>query len=60
MKIIDWKTASPDARRAALARPAAETREEVFRQAASIVAAVRADGDEAIRRYTTRFGGASV
>lgn len=60
MKLIDWKTASSDARRAALARPAADTREEVFRQAASIVAAVRADGDAAVRKFTAQFGGASL
>ena len=60
MKTIDWKTASPDARRAALARPAAETREEVFRQAANIVAAVRSEGDAAIRRFTAQFGGPSL
>ena len=60
MKIIDWKTSSPDARRAALARPAAESRDEVFRQAASIIAAVRAEGDAAVRRFTTQFGGASL
>ena len=60
MKVIDWKSASTDARRAALARPAAETREEVFRQAANIVAAVRAEGDVAIRRFTTQFGGPSL
>ena len=59
MKVIDWKTSSPDARRAALARPAAESRDEVFRQAASIIAAVRAEGDAAVRRFTTQFGGAS-
>jgi len=57
VKVVDWKTASADARRATLARPAAETREEVFRQAASIVTAVRTEGDVAVRRYTTRFGG---
>lgn len=57
MKVIDWKTASPDARRAALARPAAETRDEVFRQAAAIVTAVRAEGDAAILRFTRQFGG---
>jgi len=60
VKTVDWKTASPDARRAALARPAAEAREEVFRQAASIVTAVRLEGDVAVRRYTTRFGGPSL
>jgi len=59
MKIIDWKTSSPEARRAALARPAAESRDEVFRQVESIIAAVRAEGDAAVRRFTTQFGGAS-
>jgi hypothetical protein len=54
MNLIDWQSASPDARRAALARPAAETRDEVFQQAAAIVSAVRAEGDAAIR------GGAEV
>ena len=57
MNLIDWNTASVDARRAALARPAADSREQVFAQAAAIVAAVRAEGDAAVRRFTTRFGG---
>jgi histidinol dehydrogenase len=57
MKVIDWTSASLDVRRAALARPAADSREEVSRQAASIVAAVRAEGDAAIRRFTRQFGG---
>ena len=60
MKIIDWQTASPDARRAALARPAADSRDEVFRQAAAIVSAVRAEGDVAIRRFTRQFGGGDL
>jgi histidinol dehydrogenase len=60
MKVIDWTSLSPDARSAALARPAADTREEVFRQAANIVAAVRAEGDAAIRRFTKQFGGADL
>ncbi|MDF3020778.1 MAG: histidinol dehydrogenase [Steroidobacteraceae bacterium] len=60
MKIIDWQTASPDARRAALARPAAGSRDEVFRQAAAIVSAVRAEGDVAIRRFTRQFGGGDL
>jgi histidinol dehydrogenase len=57
MNLIDWQSASADARRAALARPAAETRDDVLRQAASIVSAVRAEGDAAIRRFTKQFGG---
>jgi histidinol dehydrogenase len=57
MKVIEWSSASADARRAALSRPAADTREEVFRQAAAIVSAVRSEGDAAIRRFTRQFGG---
>jgi histidinol dehydrogenase len=57
MKLMDWKSASPDARRAALSRPAADRRDEVFRQAADVVAAVRAEGDAAVRRFTRQFGG---
>jgi histidinol dehydrogenase len=60
MKIIDWNASSTEARRAALARPAAASRDEVFRQAAEIIAAVRAEGDTAVRRFTTQFGGASL
>ncbi len=60
MKLIDWQSATPDARRAALARPAADSREEVFRQAAAIVSAVRAEGDAAIRRFTKQFGGGEL
>jgi len=59
MQSIDWKTSSKDARRAALSRPAAQSRDEVFRQAASIIAEVRAEGDTAVRRFTAQFGGAS-
>ena len=57
MKYVDWNTASPEARRAALARPAAESRDEVFRQAAAVITAVRAEGDAAVHRYTQQFGG---
>ena len=57
MKRIDWNSASIDARRAALSRPATETREEVFREAAAIITAVRAEGDAAVRRFTKQFGG---
>src|SRR5688572_26284498 len=60
MKIIDWATSSKDARRAALARPAESGREEVARQVAGIIAAVRDEGDAAVRRFTQQFGGAAV
>jgi len=60
MRILDWQTASPEDRRAVLARPAAESRAEVHAQAAEIVDAVRAEGDAAVRRYTQKFGGAAL
>jgi histidinol dehydrogenase len=60
MKILDWQSSSADARRAALSRPAAESREEVFKQAAAIVSAVRAEGDTAVRRFTKQFGGGNL
>jgi histidinol dehydrogenase len=60
MKVIDWTSLAPEARRAALARPAADTREEVFRQAASIVTTVRNEGDAAIRRFTKQYGGPNL
>jgi histidinol dehydrogenase len=60
VNVIDWNAASPDERRAALARPAADRRDEVFREAAAVVSSVRAGGDAAIRRYTQQFGGPSL
>jgi histidinol dehydrogenase len=56
MRIVEWKSASPEKRRTALARPAADTRAEVFRQASEIVEAVRAEGDVAVRRISEKFG----
>ena len=60
MKVVDWKTADPEARRAALLRPSSGSRDDVFRQAAEVIAAVRAEGDAAIRRYTQKFGGPAL
>jgi histidinol dehydrogenase len=60
MNFIDWNSADPAARRAALSRPSAGSRDDVFRQAADVIAAVRAEGDAAIRRYTQKFGGPSL
>ena len=60
MQRLDWTSATPDARRAALARPAAEQREDVLRQAGEIIAAVRAEGDTAVRRFTQKFGGPAL
>lgn len=60
MKVIEWKSADAEARRAALSRPAAGSRDEVFRAAAEVIAEVRAGGDAAVRRYTQKFGGPSL
>lgn len=60
MQLIDWKTASVEQRRAALARPAAESRADVQRDVAEIVAAVRAEGDAALRRYMQKFSGTTL
>jgi histidinol dehydrogenase len=60
VKFVDWNSSSLEARRAALARPAALSREEVFRQAAEVIDAVRAEGDAAVRRYTRQFGGPAL
>jgi histidinol dehydrogenase len=60
MKYVDWSAASPEARRAALARPAAESRDEIFRQAAAVVKAVRDEGDAGVRRFTQQFGGPAL
>ncbi len=57
MKTIAWNNATAAERRAALARPAAGTRAEVFATASSIVEAVRAGGDAAVQRFTRQFGG---
>jgi histidinol dehydrogenase len=60
VKIFEWKTASVETRRAALARPAAMRRAEVLAQATAIVNAVRAEGDVAIQRFAQQFGGPSL
>jgi len=60
MQLLDWKNSTPAARRAALARPAAETRAEVHAQVTEIISKVRAGGDAVVRQYTRQFGGAVV
>jgi hypothetical protein len=60
MKIIDWANSSPDARRAALARPAADSREAVFREANAIIAAVRAEGDAGAPVHETAAPGSTT
>jgi histidinol dehydrogenase len=60
MQTVDWQSATPDAKRAALARPAADARADVFAQASEVIAAVRAEGDAAVRRFTQKFGGPAL
>jgi histidinol dehydrogenase len=60
MKVIDWQAASAEERRAALARPATLQRDDVFARARAIIAAVRAEGDAAVLRFTREFGGPAL
>jgi len=60
MQIIDWQQLDDAARRAALARPAAALGAEVIEQARAIIAAVRRDGDAALRRYAAEFDGVAL
>jgi histidinol dehydrogenase len=48
---------SPAARTAALARPAAGVAAPTLERVRAIIAAVRADGDAALRRFSTEFDG---
>jgi histidinol dehydrogenase len=55
MRILDWQTLDASARRAALARPAQCASADVNADVRGIIAAVRRDGDAALRHLTTRF-----
>ncbi|MEO7775608.1 MAG: histidinol dehydrogenase [Steroidobacteraceae bacterium] len=55
MQILDWQSLDSTARAAALGRPREELRAEVVAQSTQIIAAVRAEGDAAVRRYTQQF-----
>ena len=60
MRILDWESLSPGERRAALSRPAQESRDDVDTLAREVIANIRAGGDEALRAYTRRFDGAQL
>lgn len=60
MRIVRWETLDGPARRAALARPTQQTRDDVAASVREIVAAVRREGDEAVRRYIERFDGTRI
>ncbi|MFM2288234.1 MAG: hypothetical protein RL684_1377 [Pseudomonadota bacterium] len=60
MQIIDWNSLDAQGRAAAIARPPATTDAAVVGQARSIIAQVRAGGDEALRRLTREFDGVEL
>jgi histidinol dehydrogenase len=57
MRILQWEKLTEPERRAALARPAQASRGQVAADVAAIIAAVRQEGDAAVRRFTERFDG---
>jgi histidinol dehydrogenase len=60
MRILLWQSLSSSERRAALARPAQESRADIDAVAREVIANVRAGGDEALRAYTRRFDGVEL
>ncbi len=60
MRILNWSALEERERRAALARPAQDSRGEVDAVAREVIAAVRARGDEALRSATRRFDGVEL
>ena len=60
MKFLSWKKLSARQRLAALQRPAQASRIGLAPTVAGIVAAVRREGDAALRRYTAKFDGAKL
>src|SRR3989440_7120164 len=57
MRIVEWDKLAEPERRAALARPAPQSRAEVAAQVLEIISSVRHQGDAALRSYTERFDG---
>lgn len=60
MQILDWQALDDAGRRAALARPPAGTSKAVWAEARSIIAAVRRDGDAALRACAREFEGVEL
>jgi histidinol dehydrogenase len=57
MQILHWRQLDARQRRDALARPTASLAPRTLAQAQAIIDAVRADGDDAVRRCTREFDG---
>jgi histidinol dehydrogenase len=60
MRILRWDSLDAASRRAALARPAQSARGHVANDVRDIIAAVRREGDTAIKRLTERFDGVRI
>ncbi len=57
MQILEWQDLDATGRHAALARAPAAANEAVLKQAQTIIATVRRDGDAALRAYAREFDG---
>ncbi|MCM2274354.1 MAG: histidinol dehydrogenase [Candidatus Didemnitutus sp.] len=60
MPPLVWKKLSPAQRRAALQRPAQAARPQIAAAVSRLVAEVRRDGDQALRRLTAKFDGVQL
>jgi histidinol dehydrogenase len=60
MQILTWQKLTPARQAAALRRPAQSAQPSVAAAVRTIVAAVRRDGDAALRRLTRKFDGAAL
>lgn len=60
MKIFDWTSLPAAKRQAALSRPEAMSDPAVIANVASIMAAVKAEGDKAVLDYTAKFDGVTL
>ncbi len=60
MKIIDWSSLDAAGQRAALARPAQESRQDLVNSVREIVETVRREGDDALRAYSRKFDKAEL
>jgi len=60
LQIVDWSSLSDKERAQALKRPAQKDSAKLFEAVRSILEAVRARGDQALREFTQRFDGVSL
>jgi histidinol dehydrogenase len=60
MRILQWDQLADHEKRAALARPAQDSRADVVALVLEVINAVRLQGDTAVRSYTKRFDGVQL